>query len=487
MSLPSEAFATASELLSAMENRSLSSREILEGQIACIEARNPAINAVVALDLESARVQADHADESRARGEIQGPLHGLPMTIKDSFEVVGMPTTSGAPELAQHRPTQNATAVQRLVDAGAIVFGKTNLPIWAGDLQSYNEVYGTTSNPWDTDRVSGGSSGGAAAALASGMTPLELGSDIGGSIRNPAHFCGVYGHKPSHGIIPMAGHIPGPPGTLAEADLAVAGPLARSARDLERALEVLAGPDVWTHRAFQLSLPESRHRSLREFRVAAWLEDPNGPISSEVCDRIQNALDTLAAAGVTIDDQARPAIDTTASNRVYQYLLQSIMGASLPDAARKTIEAQVRELDPNDPSLIAMILRGTVLSHKDWLRTNEARMHMRAAWRDFFESYDVLLCPVVPTVAFPHDHSEFSQRTLRIDDKDHPYWVQLFWAGLTGVAYLPSTVVPVGAGSSGLPVGLQVVADFMEDRTALRFAELMEPVTGGFVAPPFDG
>ena len=487
MEPPPTAFATASELLAAMENKTVSSREILEAQVDRIERRNPAINAVVALDLDSARAQADEADASRARGEIRGPLHGLPITIKDSFEVVGMPTTSGAPELAQHRPTENAVAVQRLVDAGAIVFGKTNLPIWAGDLQSYNAVYGTTSNPWNHDRVPGGSSGGAAAALASDMTPLELGSDIGGSIRNPAHFCGVYGHKTSHGVIPQRGQIPGPPGTRAEPDLAVAGPMARSVRDLELALDVMAGPDEWTSRAVEFSLPEPRHRSLRDYRVVAWLEDANGPISSEVGDRIQNALDALAAAGVSIDDKARPAVDTAASNRVYQYLLQSIMGAAVPPPAREAIEAQVRELDPTDSSLRALSLRGTVLSHRDWLRAHEARMHMRAAWRTFFESTDVLLCPVVPTVAFPHDHSDFSERTLQIDDEEHPYWVQLFWAGLTGVVYLPSTVVPVGAGPSGLPVGLQVVADFLDDRTALRFAELMEPVTGGFVAPPFDG
>ena len=487
MATPPADFATTTELLAAMADKAVSSREILEAQVERIEKRNPSINAVVALDLESARAQADEADALRARGETRGPLHGLPITIKDSFEVVGMPTTSGAPELAQHRPTENATAVQRLVDAGAIVFGKTNLPLWAGDLQSYNEVYGTTSNPWNPDRVPGGSSGGAAAALASDMTPLELGSDIGGSIRNPAHFCGVYGHKPSHGLVPQRGHIPGPPGTRAEPDLAVAGPMARSARDLELALDVLACPDKWTSRAVKLSLPEPRHRDLRDYRVAAWLEDANGPISSEVGDRIQNALDALAAAGVRIDDKARPAVDTTASNRIYQYLLQSIMGAAVPPPAREAIEAQVRELDPGDTGLRAMILKGTVLNHRDWLRAHEARMHMRDAWRTFFESTDVLLCPVVPTVAFPHDHGNFSERILHIDDEEHPYWVQLFWAGLTGVVYLPSTVVPVGAGASGLPVGVQVVSDFLDDRTALRFAELMEPVTGGFVAPAFDG
>ena len=477
-------FSSSCELVDGMERGAFSSRELLEAHIDRVESMNGRINAVVATDLDAARQRADLADQARARGETWGPLHGLPMTIKDSYEVVGMPTTSGAPELARHRPTTNATAVQRLIDAGAIVFGKTNLPIWAGDFQSYNEVYGTTGNPWDTERIAGGSSGGAAAALASGMTPLELGSDIGGSIRNPAHFCGVYGHKPSHGIIPMRGHIPGPPGTLAESDLAVAGPMARSVADLQASLDVLVGPDTWSERAVNFQLPKPRHRALRDFRVAAWLEDPNGPISTEVGDRIQNALDLLAAAGVKIDDRARPAIDTQAGFRVYQHLLNSLMGASLTPAAREAIEARVRELDPNDSSILASTLRGSVLSHRDWLRAHEARMHMRAAWKSFFETTDVLLCPIMPTVAYPHDHSDFSTRTIDIDGKRHPYLVQLFWAGLTVMVYLPSTVVPLGAGPSGLPVGLQVVADYLDDHTALRFAELMEPITGGFQRPP---
>jgi len=484
MSTSPDVFASASELIKAMEKGLFSSREVLEAHIDRVEVVNGRINAVVATNLEAARSRADEADAARAGGVSWGPLHGLPMTIKDSYEVVGMPTTSGAPELADHRPAANAVAVQRLVDAGAIVFGKTNLPLWAGDLQSYNEVYGTTGNPFDVDRVAGGSSGGAAAALALGMTPLELGSDIGGSIRNPAHFCGVYGHKPSHGIIPMSGHIPGPPGTLAEADLGVAGPLARTASDLERALDVLAGPDDWNRSATQFSLPASRHRELSEFRVAAWQDDPNCPISSEVGDRMQNALDALARAGVKIDDKARPAIDSKRSSDIYMRLLQSIMGASLPTAAREAIAQQVQELDRDDTSLIAAILRGSILSHRDWLRAHEARMHMRLAWREFFKTYDVLLCPVMPTVAFPHDHRDFAERTVVIDGDHHPYWTQLFWAGLTGVVYLPSTVVPLGPGSSNLPVGMQVVADFLDDRTALRFAELMEPVTGGFQRPP---
>ena len=202
------AFRSATDLVAALRKREISSREALDHFLARAERFNPGINAIVAWDIEAARARAGAADAATARGQSWGPLHGLPMTIKDSIEVVGMPTTCGAPELREHRAVVNAPAVQRLLDAGAVLFGKTNLPIYAGDFQSYNEVYGTTNNPWDVTRIPGGSSGGAAAALAAGLTGFELGSDIGGSIRNPAHFCGVYGLKPSWGVVPSRGHIP---------------------------------------------------------------------------------------------------------------------------------------------------------------------------------------------------------------------------------------------------------------------------------------
>ncbi|HET8707899.1 MAG TPA: amidase family protein, partial [Pseudomonadales bacterium] len=234
-------YASAKSLLQAMQDGALSSRQLLELYIKRIEQKNAEINAVVATDLEAARKRADAADAARANGELWGPLHGLPMTIKDTYEVPGMPCTAGAPMYRNHQPSRAAVAVQKLIDAGAIIFGKTNVPLFASDLQSYNKIYGTTNNPWNKALTPGGSSGGAAAALAAGFTAAELGSDIGGSIRTPAHFCGVYGHKVTHGIISMRGHVPGPPGTLGEPDLAVAGPMARAAGDLALLLDVVAG------------------------------------------------------------------------------------------------------------------------------------------------------------------------------------------------------------------------------------------------------
>ena len=236
------AYKSAVELQQALTSGEITSRGLVEYFKTRMEQVNPSLNAIVASDFDGALARADEADAARAKGEHWGPLHGIPMTIKDTFEVVGMPCTAGSPSLAKHMPKHNAFTVQLLIDAGAIMFGKTNIPLFAGDIQSFNKVYGVTNNPWDVARTPGGSSGGAASALASGMTPIELGSDLAGSIRTPSHFCGTYGHKPTHGIISGRGHIPGPPGMLLEPDLATPGPMSRSADDLDLMMDVLAVP-----------------------------------------------------------------------------------------------------------------------------------------------------------------------------------------------------------------------------------------------------
>src|SRR5262245_47651398 len=283
------AYVTAIALAQKIRQREVSSREVLDHLLARIATLDTRINSVVTTDAERARAEADEADATLARGAIRGPLHGVPMTIKDSFQTQGMRTTSGAPELADFVPSEDAWPVARLREAGAVIFGKTNLPIYAGDLQSYNEVFGTTNNPYDLSRTPGGSSGGSAAALACGFTPLELGSDIGGSIRLPSHMSGVVGHKPSYGIVPAHGQIPGPPGTLTLADLAVAGPMARSVEDLALGLDILAGPNRWDHPAWRLELPPPQQRTLKEYRVAAWLDDPHCRVEPEVRTLLEGA------------------------------------------------------------------------------------------------------------------------------------------------------------------------------------------------------
>ena len=287
------AYLSAIEIAEKIRQREISSREAVDYFLARVEKLDKTINAVVTIDAERARKEADAADAALARGEGLGPLHGVPMTVKDSLQTKGMRTTSGAPELSQFIPPEDAWPVARVRDAGAIIFGKTNLPIYAGDLQSYNEVFGTTNNPYDVTRTPGGSSGGSAAALACGFTPIEIGSDIGGSIRLPAHMSGVVGHKPSYGIVPAHGQIPGPPGTLTLADLAVVGPMARTVEDLALGLDLMAGPNRWDAPAWKLELPAPRKATLREYRIAAWLDDPRCKVDSEVRTLLEKAAQPL--------------------------------------------------------------------------------------------------------------------------------------------------------------------------------------------------
>ena len=475
-------FRSASELTQALRRREVSSSELLAHFLARVEQRNPRINAVVHVDAARARERARAADAALSRGESWGPLHGLPITIKDSFEVAGMPCTSGAPELAKHVPAAHADAVQRLVDAGAVVFGKTNLPLYAGDFQSYNAVYGTTNNPWDTARGPGGSSGGSAAALAAGLTSFELGSDIGGSIRNPAHFCGVYGLKTSHGIVPMRGHIPGPPGALADGDLGVAGPMGRSAADLALGLEVLAAASPSEAVAWRLELPAPRALRLADARVGVWLDDERGPVDGEVRDVLENAIDAIAKAGATIDAKTRP-VDPAESHRTYAQLLNAVMGAGSPPDAIARAEAAVPSIPKSEDSFGVNALRGLALRHREWLGLNERRTRLRAQWARYFRDVDVLLCPIMPTAAFLHDQREMGERSMTINGKQEPYF-QLFWAGLAVNAYLPGAVAPAGRTRSGLPCGIQIVGPYLEDRTPVAFAAQLADVLGGFTPPP---
>ena len=477
------AFRSATDLVAALRKREISSREALDHFLARAERFNPGINAIVAWDIEAARARAGAADAATARGQSWGPLHGLPMTIKDSIEVVGMPTSCGAPELREHRAVVNAPAVQRLLDAGAVVFGKTNLPIYAGDFQSYNEVYGTTNNPWDVTRIPGGSSGGAAAALTAGLTGFELGSDIGGSIRNPAHFCGVYGLKPSWGVVPSRGHIPGPPGTLATSDLGVLGPLGRGADDLTLGLDVLAGPDAWDARAWRVALPPPRRTRLAEFRVAVWLDDPICPVDAAVAERLQAAVDVVARSGAKLDAKVRP-VDGAESFSIYLRLLYGVFATGFPPPLLQLFDAMLPGLAADDESATANLVRGASQRHRDWNVANERRAQLRARWDAFFRDFDVLLAPVMPTVAFAHDHSDLATRSVAVNGQALPYMHQLFWAALATVAYLPAVAAPVGLAKGGLPVGIQIVAPYLEERTAIAFAAALASEIGGFVAPP---
>jgi amidase len=477
-------FHSASDLMRALRRREISSRELLDHYLARIERWNPELRAVVTLDGERARRSADQADAARSRGEDVGPLHGLPISVKDCFETAGLRTTAGSPRLAEHVPGADAVAVARLRAAGAIVFAKTNTPALAMDWQTHNPLFGTTNNPWDAARSPGGSSGGSAAAIAAGLAGLELGSDIGGSIRVPSSWCGIFGHKPSWGIVPERGHIPGWPGSLREDDINVIGPMARSAEDLALALEVLAGPLPDRARAWKLALPPARRRTLREFRAAAWLDDPAGPVDSAVRERLEAAVAALRAAGVAVDEQARPGFSLAQAIDTYRRLMIPITAATLDDAAFETLSKRADAVPAEESGEMAKDLRSIGLRHRDWLLLHEERERQRALWADFFGRFDVLLCPVTAVAAIRHDQTHpLHLRRLEVNGAERPYTDLFAWTGPIGAAHLPASVAPVGRTRAGLPVGIQIVGPYLEDRTSLAFAAQLESLLGGFEPP----
>lgn len=474
-------FASAADLAAQLRAGAFSARELLETLLLRVELHNPGIKAVVTLDVDRARVHADEIDAQRGRRGGLATLRGLPATVKDSFETAGLRTTCGAPIYSRHVPGTSADAVELLAEAGMVLFGKTNVPIYAADLQSYNLLFGVSSNPWNPSRTCGGSSGGAAAAVAAGLTAFELGSDIGGSIRIPAHFCGVYGHKPSYGLVPLRGHIPPPPGTLCMPDLAVAGPIARSAGDLGLLLDVLAGNGAAA--ASQVPLEEPRGRRLRDFRIAVWLDDPAFPVDDEVSAPLRRVVEALRKAGAQLDESARPDVALEKNFDDYLRLLWPVTTAHLSESAFARVQDAGRDGDPE--GMHAKLARYSGVSHREWLQVNERREITRAQWRAFFERFDVLLCPVGPVCAFPHDHSEdLMARTIAVNGARRWYWEQLAWISLATLAYLPATVAPVGRSESGLPVGVQIIGPWLGDRTCIAFAKALADAVGGFEPPP---
>jgi len=476
-------FRSARQLAGDIRRKKISALELLELYVARIARYNPQLNAIVVTDLDAARRRARAADRALARGQIWGPLHGVPMTIKESFDVAGMPTTWGLPELRDNYATRNALAVDRFLGAGAILFGKTNVPRWLADWQTFNAIYGTTNNPWDLARVPGGSSGGSAAALAAGLTGLEAGSDIGASIRNPAHYCGIYGHKPTYGIAPPRGQAL--PGRVAPADIDVIGPLARSAEDLAIALGVMAGPDAIDGAGWRLVLPAPRRKTLREHRVAVMLDAPGAEVDAAVQGRLQALTDFLVRKRVKVSDRARPAVDPGEAYRAYIMLLRAATSVrQTPEEFERNLAAS-RGLAAEDDGYLARMLRANTMYHKDWLVWNETRHRMRLAWAEFFSEWDLLLCPAAASTAFPHDQAgERHERRVRVNGRDLLTVDQMFWAGFSGMAYLPSTVAPCGLAPDGLPVGVQIVGPQYGDRACIAFARLLERDFQGFVAPP---
>lgn len=470
------AFLPARDLLALLRARKIGSEELLQIYVERLERLNPPINAIIALDLDRAFEAAREADRHSSGSAPEAPLAGLPMTVKESYGARGMRTSCGLPFLAGNISEEDAVAVGRLRAHGAVIFGKTNIPIGGADHQTDNPIYGLTRNPWSLEHTVGGSSGGSAAALSAGLTPLELGSDIGGSIRIPAHMCGVFGHKSSYGLVPTRGHVPPMPGVEAEPDLAVAGPLARSACDLELAMDILTSSGPERPPAFSTRLAASRHEEFSGFRVALWTHDLPYAASAETVAATMRLAEELRRAGAHVSETARPNFDPQVSLDIYLRTLFTIVlgGQSFE------LSAAERGNLPEDALYFGRLLEDCAAGKgPGWAALAEARKGLRAHWANFFRDWDVLVCPVFPTAAFRHDLwgeglGAQLHRRRQVDGKDVVYMSQLSWPSLATVGDLPSTVLPVPRGPGELPLGLQLIGPAMEDRTTIRLAALIE-------------
>jgi amidase len=454
-------FQSATDAAQAVRRKELSSRELTEMLITRIESVNPTLNAVVEIRREGALQEALAADEATARGDAVGPLHGVPVTIKDSFNVAGLHTTWGNRAFKDFVADRDATLARRLRRAGAIVVGKTNVALMLADFgQTANELYGVTNNPWDTTRTPGGSTGGAAAALSAGMTFLEYGSDLVGSIRIPASFCGVYGLKPSAGIVPLCGfRPPGPPPPPSEMTyMSAVGPLGRSPRDLRTALRATAGPEGQVAKAYSWALSPPRHARLEDFRVGGVLDDEHAPVSSEVSAPLSDAVDALVRAGATVVEGWPAGVDPSQHYESFGFHVQAFFAFQ----------------QPGEDSL----------TFSEFVEHENRRMASRAAWNRYFGGIDVFLCPVSFTPAFPHDTRPFEERKIVTPEGERPYNDQSFWISHASLPGLPAVAAPVGRTPGGLPVGVQIVGPRYEDDTAITFAELLADVIGGYEPPP---
>ena len=479
------AFASALDLARRIRDREISSEELVRLYIDRIERLDGDINAMVVRTFERAVRDAREADAAlntaARRGAPLGPLHGVPMSIKESYVMADTPATWGIESQRDNVSGVDGLAVRRFRNAGAVFLGKTNVPLDLADFQSYNAIYGTTNNPWNPDRVPGGSSGGSAAALAAGFTGLEAGSDIGGSIRTPAHCCGVYGHKPTWGIVPQEGHelFPGVP----ESDLSVCGPLARDAQDLAVALDIMAGPTQREAAGWQLTLPPPGFTSLKGLRVAIWSDDDSAPVSEEIRQRVDDVARVLSKAGALVSDSARPAFDPAQAHVTYQSLLTAVMSSAQPASRVADMQRKAAEYPVDDFSADAVTARGAVMMHRDWIRHNFRRERLRRAWDDFFREWDILLCPQFTVPAIAHDHRPFGERTITVDGQPRSYFEPIFWSGMAIASYLPSTCFPTGLCSEGLPIGLQAMGAPYRDHSTIEFARLVTRETGGFQVP----
>jgi amidase len=471
-------FSSATEMMAALDDGDVSSVELVDLHVDRIERHDGALNAIPVRTFDIARKVAAAADKARARGA-RAPLLGLPLTLKESTQVAGLPQSAGIEALKDYRPATDCVIARRIFDAGGCLLGKTNIPVALGDWQADSPVYGRANNPWDVTRTPGGSTGGGAAALAAGMTPLEIGSDIGGSIRVPAAYCGLYGHRPSESALPRGGAFPFGDHENPAFVLGVQGPLARTMADVELLFDVVAGPGVGEDAGWELALPRARHDRLEDFRVAIMPPTPLATASSEMNAKIDELATLLGRTGATVAT-AMPEFDQRAYFADFLTLLTVLTSVGMPRDKRE----HAGDPKPGDNELLTALRAGFVLDAHSYLDLLNRREVFRAGWRAFFEQWDVLVCPTALDVAFEHQTGDQEDRTLPIDGQQVPYLSNIvypMWAIHTGQ---PATAFPAGVNSHGLPLGLQAIGPYLGDRTTMRFAQLVEREWHSFEAPP---
>ncbi len=473
---------SAQSMAGAIRSGDVSATELLLAYFDRVDRINPQVNAVIWQDREAALAQARACDDELARGVARGPLHGVPVTVKESFDLAGSPSTWGYPPWADNVRPVDSDVVSRLRRAGAIVYGKTNVPLKLADWQSFNQIYGSTSNPWDLTRTPGGSSGGAAAAIATGMSALEVGSDIGSSIRNPAHYCGVYGLKPTWNLVSMQGHLPD--GWFGDIDIGVGGPLARSASDLALAFDVLVGPSRFEASCGQPAIQRDERMRLAQFKVAIKLDDAASPVDAAYREVLEGFAHQLEQAGTTVVWDRLPLIDSEAYFTLYLKLLGAALSFGATDEEVAALRAAVAQAPPIAQRVAGIRFGGMDLSHREWLGLDNERRIARRIFDAFFEDCDLILTPVCAGPAFPKNEQGMRfTRYIDINGAPQLEMLQLFWSGYSGVIGLPSVVGPIGM-VGHLPVGYQAIAGHGRDQTALAFAQCVEREIRGFSPPP---
>jgi amidase len=473
-----------SQQIALLRGRKLSAVELTQAALARIDALNPTLKAVVTVDAEGALKAAATADARIAAGTARA-LEGLPATLKDAFDTAGMATACGAPNLKDRVPAEDSVVAARLRAAGAIIMGKTNVPVFCGDFQCASPLGGQTANPWNTALSSGGSSGGAAVAVATGMASFEVGTDQGSSIRWPAAANGIAGLKTSWGLISTWGVVPPPPEkrTARNVDVVAAGPLTRHAADMDLIVDVLAGPrDIATRGP---SLVPPRRSEPRGLRVAVWLDEPFAPVDARVSDGVRAAAVALAEAGAIVDETARPAFRFEEAYEVFALLNHWLVGYGLPARVRDKIAGKAAGFAAGDLSHAALQARGMLMTPGAYQLLNARRMRLKRQWAQFFTRFDVVLCPPAPVAMLPHqDDPNIMARSLDVNGMPRPYLDFLHWASLAAGCDLPAATAPCGFTPEGMPRGVQIIAPFMEDRTASAVAGMVQDAFGGFTPPP---